>query len=194
MNATAAADMPDDVRIAAPHVEVIVEDDGWGDPSALVERAVVATLTHLALDPAVHEVSVLACDDDRIRVLNARFRGQDKPTNVLSWPAVDLAPDRPGEPPCPPDPGTADDPEPLGDIALALGVCRAEAAAEGKPFDHHLTHLVVHGVLHLLGHDHETDADAHLMEGHETAILAGLGIADPHAVEAETGLQGGRIR
>jgi probable rRNA maturation factor len=169
--------MPD-----APHVDVVVEDEGWGDPSALVERAVAATLTHLGHDPRVFEVSVLACDDARIRALNAEFRGKDAPTNVLSWPAVDLAPDTPGGLPQPPEPGAQDDPEGLGDIALARETCLAEAAQQGKPLDHHLTHLVVHSVLHLLGYDHETDADAHLMESTETAILAGLGIPDPYAV------------
>lgn len=178
----------------APHVEVIVEDDGWGDPGALIETAVAATLRHLNLDPASYEVSVLACDDARIRALNAQFRGKDAPTNVLSWPAVDLAPETPGAAPFAPDPGTPDDPEALGDIALALGVCRAEAAAAGIPFENHLTHLVVHSVLHLLGHDHETEPDALLMEGRERAILAGLGIPDPYAVAPDHGPPAGWTR
>ena len=178
----------------APHVETVVEDAGWGDPSALIEQAAAATLTRLGLDPQAYEISVLLCDDARIRALNADFRDQDKPTNVLSWPAVDLSPDNPGDPPYPPEPGSPDDPEALGDIALALGVCRAEAAAAGKPFDHHLTHLVVHAVLHLLGHDHETEVDALLMEGRETAILAEMGIPDPYAVAPDNGPQGGQNR
>ena len=168
--------MPD-----APHVDVIVEDSGWDDPTALITVAVGATLGHLGLDPAGYEVSVLCCDDARIRALNADFRGQDKPTNVLSWPAVDLSPEAPGAAPAPPDPGDPDDPVALGDIALALGVCRAEAEAAGKPFADHLTHLVVHATLHLLGHDHETELDAEVMESYETTILAGLGIPDPYA-------------
>jgi len=182
----------------APHVDILVEDPGWGDPSPRIEGAVAAVLAARGLDPAGYEVSVLLCDDARIRTLNAEFRGQDKPTNVLSWPAVDLAPDAPGDDPVEPDPGDPADPVALGDIALALGTCRAEAEAAGKPFDHHLVHLVVHAVLHLLGHDHETEADALLMEGRETAILAGMGIPDPYAVAPDDSagdlLAGGRIR
>jgi len=166
---------------ARAHVDVNIEDDGWGEIAPLVERAVAATLSHLGHDPLVLEVSVLACDDARIRALNARFRGKDAATNVLSWPAADLAPDQPGGQPHPPEAGAQDDPEPLGDIALARETCAAEAAAQGKPLDDHITHLVVHSVLHLLGYDHETDADAHLMETTETAILAQMGIPDPYA-------------
>jgi probable rRNA maturation factor len=177
---------------AAPHVEVIVEGGDWGDPSALIEGAVAGALAHLGLDPAVHEVSVLAADDARIRDLNARFRGQDKATNVLSWPAVDLRPDTPGAPPEPPDPGSPDDPTGLGDIALAWETCRAEAEAAGRPLAHHLTHLTVHATLHLLGYDHETEADALLMERLETAILAGMAIPDPYAVVAADSPLGGR--
>lgn len=169
--------MPD-----APHVDVMIEDAGWGDPGPLISRAVAATLVHLGHNPAVYEVSVLACDDTRIRVLNAGFRGKDAATNVLSWPAVDLGPDTPGGLPEPPEPGAQDDPEALGDIALARETCVAEAAQQGKPLDHHLTHLVVHSVLHLLGYDHDTEADAHLMETTETAILSGLGVPDPYAI------------
>jgi probable rRNA maturation factor len=178
----------------APNVDVVVEDEGWGDPGALISQAVAATLRSRHLAVQHYEVVVLLCDDVRIRALNAEFRGQDKPTNVLSWPAADLSPDRPGDDPVAPEPGSPEDPEALGDIALALGVCRAEAEASGKPLDHHLTHLVVHGVLHLLGHDHETEADALLMEARETTILASLGIPDPYAVAPEPGPQGGRNR
>lgn len=184
----------------APQVDVIVEDDGWGDPTALVTAAVGATLAHLGLDPAGYEVGVLCAGDERIRALNAEFRGQDKPTNVLSWPAVDLLPETSGAAPEPPEPGRPEDPVGLGDIALALGVCHAEAAAAGKPFAQHLSHLVVHATLHLLGHDHETEADADLMETRERAILAGLGIPDPYgsapgnSTEADPAdrLEGGR--
>jgi len=166
------------------HVDVIVEDDAWGDPTPVVERAVAATLRHLGHDPAVYEVSVLACNDARIRALNAEFRGKDAATNVLSWPAVDLSPEQPGGQPEPPEPGAQDDPEALGDIALARETCASEAAQQGKTLEDHLTHLVVHSVLHLLGYDHETDADAHLMETTETAILSGMGLADPYAALA----------
>lgn len=175
-----------------PQVDVLVEAPGWGDPTALITRAVAAALAHHGLDPAGYEVSVLACDDARIRVLNAEFRGQDKPTNVLSWPATDLAADTPGATPYPPDPGDADDPVPLGDIALALETCQTEATAAGRPLDWHIAHLSVHSVLHLLGYDHDLDADAVLMEARETAILATMGIPDPYGVAPDNRPGGGQ--
>ena len=110
-------------------------------------------------------VTILLTDDDSVRDLNARFRGKDYATNVLSFPA-------------PQNPEGH-----LGDIALAVGVCAREAAEQGKPHVHHLQHLVAHGVLHLLGYDHETDAEAEHMEGLERVILAGLGVPDPYAAE-----------
>lgn len=168
--------MPD-----AAQVEVIVEDDRWGDPSALIVQAATRVLAHLGHRPKDFEISVLAGDDARIRALNARFRGKDTATNVLSWPAVDLRPEAPGAQPEAPKPGTQDAPEALGDIALAFETCQAEAQALGRRFEDHLAHLVVHSVLHLLGYDHETEADARLMERTETAVLAGMGIADPYA-------------
>lgn len=179
--------MPD-----APHVDIIVEDEGWGDPSEVIVAAVAATLRHLGLRPAAYEVSVLACDDARIAALNAEFRGKPAPTNVLSWPAVDLRPEDPGETPEPPEPGTPDDPVALGDIALAWGVCTREAAEQGKPLAHHLAHLTVHSVLHLLGYDHELEDDALLMERLETAILAQMAIPDPYAVAADQSPSGSR--
>ena len=108
-------------------------------------------------------VTVLLTDDASIRDLNARFRGKDQPTNVLSFPAPETAAPH------------------LGDIALAYGVCAREAEAQGKSLQHHLMHLTAHGVLHLLGYDHETDAEAEEMEGMERAILATLGVSDPYA-------------
>lgn len=168
---------------AEAQVEVLVEDPRWGDPSARITAAVTHALVHLGHQPEVYEVSVLATDDAAIRLLNRDHRGKDAPTNVLSWPSADLAADTPGGMPEPPEPGAVDDPEGLGDIALAWDTCAREAEAEGKPFAHHLTHLVVHSLLHLLGYDHETEADAVLMETTETAILAGLGIPDPYGGE-----------
>lgn len=178
----------------APHVEVIVEDARWGDPSALIEAAVAAALAHLGLDPAGYEVSVLATDDARMRALNARFRGQDKPTNVLSWPAVDRRAETPGARPAPPGPGTPEAPEALGDIALARETCLREAAEAGRPLAHHLAHLTVHALLHLLGYDHETEADALLMERTEAAILASMAIPDPYAAAAADSPTDSRIR
>ena len=108
------------------------------------------------------DLTILLADDAVIRDLNARFRGKDVATNVLSFPAAASAHPH------------------LGDIALAHGVCANEAAAQGKRLADHLSHLVVHGVLHLLGHDHDADAQAEAMEALERTILSRLGIADPY--------------
>jgi probable rRNA maturation factor len=111
----------------------------------------------------------MLADDARIRELNRRWRGQDKPTNVLSFPAPE---------------GPPDDARFLGDIVLAFETVEQEARAEGKPLEHHLAHLAVHGALHLLGYDHERDSDADAMEQRERLILARLGIPDPYASAA----------
>lgn len=145
-------------------IEVEVEAGDWTDTvedvEAVVERAAVA-----ALGSASGGVVILLTDDETVRDLNARFRSKDRPTNVLSFPAADM-------------PGAA--PRPLGDIVLAYGVCAAEATDQGKTLTNHLTHLVVHGVLHLLGRDHEIEAEAEAMEAEERAVLARLGVADPY--------------
>lgn len=161
-------------------VELNTEDERWGDLAPLALRAASAGLAHLGHDPAVFEVSLLACDDARIQALNAQFRGKDRPTNVLSWPAWDLGAEEPGALPFPPEPGSADEPEALGDIALAFETCAREASEQGKAFDDHVAHLLVHSLLHLLGYDHEDPRDGDLMEKTEVAILATLGIADPY--------------
>ncbi|MCC5989643.1 MAG: rRNA maturation RNase YbeY [Pararhodobacter sp.] len=166
-------------------VEVNFEDPRWqGHELALeplAERAARATLAHLGLDLDGYEISLLACNDARIRALNAQFRGKDKATNVLSWPASDLAAGAEGAAPASPPPGSADEPEALGDIALAFETCMREAGDQGKAAGDHAAHLLVHSVLHLLGYDHEREGDARLMEQTETAILAKLGIADPYS-------------
>lgn len=162
-------------------IEAITETPDWDQDhlQATADRACGAVLARLDLDPEAWEVAVMGCDDARIAALNAEFRGKPAPTNVLSWPAQDLAPTRPGAWPPAPQPGPVP-PDELGDIAVAFGVCAAEAAAQGKPFDDHLTHLLVHATLHLLGFDHETDEDAALMEPLETEILATLGVKNPY--------------
>ena len=159
-------------------VEIEIEDPRWdaaGLP-AIAEVATTATLRHLGLDPMHFEVSLLACDDARIAELNGAFRDKAAPTNVLSWPGAVRAPAAPGGAPEAPDPA---DPE-LGDIAIAYDTCAAEAEAGGLSLADHTTHLIVHGVLHLLGYDHVHDADATRMEGFEVEILASLGVADPY--------------
>jgi len=165
------------------HLEINAEDPRWGDLDPLARAAVEATLQHLGHDPSLFEVSLLACDDARIRALNAGHRDKDKPTNVLSWPAWDLSPQTPGGAPEAPETGTPEDPEALGDIALAYETCQREAAEQGKPFTDHVTHLIVHSTLHLLGYDHESDADAALMEKTEVAVLALMGVGNPYADE-----------
>ena len=148
-------------------VDVIVEAEGWNavaDIDALARRAAAAAVD---IDDAEigdgEALDILLCDDARIRELNLNFRGLDKPTNVLSFPA----PDMPGQ-------------SALGDIAVAWETVSREALAEGKTVADHFAHMVVHGVLHLLGHDHEMDGEAEEMEALERAALKGLGIADPY--------------
>ncbi|WP_104020307.1 rRNA maturation RNase YbeY [Roseovarius nitratireducens] len=160
-------------------VEMIVEDARWNEAGleALASRAAQATLAHLGLDPELWEISLLACDDSRIMALNADFRDKPAATNVLSWPAEDRAPEAPGARPAPPEP----DVEPfLGDVAIAWETCAREAAEAGRPLADHVTHLVVHAVLHLLGYDHIRDPDATLMETTEITILGKLGVPDPY--------------
>ena len=145
-------------------IEVEVEDAAWTaalpDAEAVVVRAATA-----ALGAFEGDVVVLLTGDAEVRELNARFRDKDRPTNVLSFPAPESALPH------------------LGDLVLAYGVCAAEAEAQGKTLADHLSHLTVHGVLHLLGRDHEDDTEAEAMEAEERAILAGLGVADPYAGE-----------
>lgn len=159
-------------------IECMIEDPRWAELNLqdMARRAVQATLEALGLVDGPFIVSVLGCDDDRIATLNADFRGRPQPTNVLSWPSAERAAGVPGEMPLAPDPT---DPE-IGDIAISYGTCYAEAAQMGKTMSDHATHLLVHGTLHLLGYDHERDADATLMEGLEREILGNLNIADPY--------------
>ncbi len=164
--------------------ETIIEDEGWAalDLEARAEQAARAALAALGFDPDAFEIAVLGCDDARIAVLNADFRGKPQPTNVLSWPEEDLAPEAAGDTPLPPLPDD-DAPHFLGDIAIARETCLREAAEQRKSADHHITHLIVHAVLHLLGYDHVRDADATLMETLEARILGQMGIEDPYSAE-----------
>ena len=157
---------------AEPLVDVVIEDERWaaaGLPE-LAERAARAGLGLVGRDPDRHEVGLLGCDDKRIAVLNAEFRGKPQPTNVLSWPAFS------GPVPEPAGAGRLF----LGDLALAFDTCAREAEAAGIGLGDHAAHLVLHGLLHLLGHDHEEDAEAEAMEALESKILASMGIANPY--------------
>ncbi|MGB8276618.1 MAG: rRNA maturation RNase YbeY [Methylovirgula sp.] len=153
-------------------VDIAVESplwDAFDAAAALAETAIGAALRHAnAKLYAGAEISLLLCDDAFIRSLNARWRGQDKPTNVLSFPAA--------------DPATAPI---LGDIAIAYETMTREAAEEGKSLQAHFSHLIVHGVLHLIGYDHQDEAEAEAMEQLEREILAMLGIEDPYQLALE---------
>ncbi len=164
-------------------LDIVIEAGPWDTTrlTSLAQRAVRATLEHMGLDAEETEITLLACDDTRIATLNAEFRGKPAPTNVLSWPAQDLAPPTAGAAPPAPEHGF-DGMIELGDIALSYDTCTREAAGSGKPMDDHLTHLIVHGVLHLLGYDHIRDGDAALMERFEVEILGNLGLDDPYTI------------
>ncbi|WP_213775686.1 rRNA maturation RNase YbeY [Bradyrhizobium sp. dw_78] len=156
-----------------PITEVLVAAACWqneADAEAVIRHAIEIAAEMAGADVGETELAIMLTDDAGIRTLNSNWRGIDKPTNVLSFPA--LQPDGPG--------GPDDAPRMLGDIAIAYETMRKEADDEQKPFDHHLSHLAVHGFLHLIGYDHETDADAEIMEALETQILAQLGIPDPY--------------
>jgi probable rRNA maturation factor len=165
-----------------PFVDCVIEDSRWDalGLNDLADRAARAAFHDLALRVDGFQIVVMGCDDARIAALNADFRGKPQPTNVLSWPAEDFAPDIPGEAPARPAPGAPDDPAPLGDIAIAWETCVREAAEHGKTVSDHATHLLVHATLHLLGYDHVRDGDAAVMEALEVRILDKLGIADPY--------------
>ncbi|MEL6573096.1 MAG: rRNA maturation RNase YbeY [Pseudomonadota bacterium] len=160
-------------------VDCIIEDMRWNDLALenLATQASDATLDRLGLEPSIFDISLLACDDARIAVLNADFRDKPKATNVLSWPSAERAAMTPGEMPVLPAPGPEAE---LGDIAIAYDTCAKEAADQRKSMSEHVTHLLVHGTLHLLGFDHENSPDAALMEGLEVEILGKLGLPDPY--------------
>lgn len=166
-----------------PLVDTLTEDARWEGIGLadLAEAAARATLARLHLPVAGFQISLLGCTDSRIAALNADFRGKPQPTNVLSWPSEERAAESDGGVPARPRPGPAEDPEELGDVAIAWETCTREADAAGRSMQDHVTHLLVHGTLHLLGYDHIRDKDAALMEGLEVEILASLGVADPYA-------------
>jgi probable rRNA maturation factor len=151
----------------SPEVSFVVEDANWKKARLLAQlkRAASFAWTKAKHAKTHHQFTILLTDDAKLKELNAQFRGKNKPTNVLSFPA-------------------SGDETYLGDIAIAFGVTAREAKDGGKPFAAHATHLVVHGVLHLLGYDHERDREAREMEALEIRILAELGIANPYVARS----------
>ncbi|WP_295881230.1 rRNA maturation RNase YbeY [uncultured Bartonella sp.] len=152
------------------HYDMAINADGWQNEETLrqlVDGVLQATLLELGFDNIDSELSLVFSNDADIREINAKWRHIDKPTNVLSFPAFAL---QPGQ-----EPG-----EILGDIVIARETVEREAAEEDKSFDDHLSHLVVHGLLHLMGYDHQNDDEAEQMEALERKILASLGISDPY--------------
>ncbi|HEY1631137.1 MAG TPA: rRNA maturation RNase YbeY [Rhizomicrobium sp.] len=138
-------------------IKLVVADENWK------QRGLCARLTRaagLGLGRRKGDVTILLTTSRKLRALNHQFRGKDKPTNVLSFPG--------------------DEKGYLGDIAIAYGVARAEARREKRPLIDHAAHLALHGTLHLLGYDHETDREAEVMEALETKLLARMGVADPY--------------
>jgi probable rRNA maturation factor len=158
-------------RLQPPSVEIVVASRRWTKrrgAAALLRRAITAAAAAVA---ATGEVAVLLTDDSSIRALNRDWRQRNAPTNVLSFPAPETPAVRGAMPP-------------LGDIVIAYETTEREALAERKPFAHHLTHLAVHGFLHLVGYDHVDNVEAEEMEGLEAAILARLDVPDPYAGRA----------
>jgi probable rRNA maturation factor len=181
-----------DLALRAPEIEAAVEDPAWeaalGDPAALAAEGAAMALAAAGTPPDGLSISVLFASDDAIADLNARFRGKDGPTNVLSWPAEDLAPETPGGAPRAPSRLSWDgEAAPLGDLALAYGTCAQEAEAAGLALRTHALHLVLHGTLHLLGFDHETEPDADRMERLESEAMVAAGLPDPYFAQSKEG-------
>jgi probable rRNA maturation factor len=174
---------PRGAKAAAPKVDILVQSSLWKREAKIAAqlRAAIAAAAACLRDADVPDpaaalpgdagaaaLALLLSDDAAVRVLNRDWRGQDKATNVLSFPA------RPGE-------GAPGEPAHWGDIVIAYETTAREAQEAGRPFAQHAAHLAVHGFLHLAGYDHEKDTDAEVMEGLERAILARIGIPDPYA-------------
>ncbi len=156
----------------SPTLDILIDDQGWNaavpDAEARAGTAAGAALAGAGFG-AAGAISLLLADDETIAALNRDHRGKDGPTNVLSFPAEDM-------------PAIPDQPQPLGDIAMALGVVQREAMAAGIPITAHFTHLIVHASLHLIGYDHQMEADAERMESLEIAVLEGLGVPNPYEI------------
>lgn len=151
-------------------IEIVEEAGDWSPVEVARRIGAIADAVAGYVDGADGTVALVLADDAFVRDLNRRFRGKDKPTNVLSFPDDDTLPT-----------GISSQSSHLGDVVLAVETLAREAKSDEKSINDHFTHLAVHGILHLLGYDHETDEDAAAMESLETEILADLGVADPYA-------------
>lgn len=143
-------------------VTILTHDPRWKGLAPTVRRAAEAALAKLRVKKSA--VTIVLSNDDEVQALNHQYRYKNKPTNVLSFPDGSV------------EAGATQ----LGDILLAYEIIAREADEQGKKLKHHLTHLTIHGVLHLLGHDHEVENEAEAMESLEITILSGMGIANPY--------------
>jgi probable rRNA maturation factor len=166
----------------APDLRIVleIEDPRWAaalpDAYEILDRAIGLALSGLDAGGRPVEVGVRLVDDGAIQGLNRDWRGRDKPTNVLSFPLG--------------DPGPVTDPDfpwLIGDIVMSYDTVMAESARDGKTLAHHFAHLAIHATLHLIGHDHEDDSEAEIMEAAEVALLGELGIADPYITPQSAG-------
>ena len=168
-------------QIGTSLIDVLVQSPRWKKQpraAAIVRKAIQAAAK--ATSTRLPELAIVLTDDSAIQALNRDWRGFDKPTNVLSFPAPKRrAGSRQGGSSVGNSLGNS-----LGDVIIAFQTVAREAAGEGKLFKHHLAHLAVHGFLHLLGYDHETDREARTMERLEVKILAGLGVPDPYVEQS----------
>lgn len=154
------------------YIDILIEDPAWGGEDKwlkLSEKVVAALSAELDIDLTNHEVSIVLSNDAAIKILNAKWRNKDKATDVLSFPAPTLDLDI-----------THQEPKPLGDIILAYETIQKDRAKYNKDLESHMAHIILHGFLHLLGYDHETDEEANIMEGLEISILDRLNIANPY--------------
>lgn len=169
------------MKQSEPKLDIVLEaeDPRWlqalPNVSLLLKKALTLALTGLPAGNHAIEVGVRLVDDGTIQGLNRDWRGRDKPTNVLSFPLGD------------PGPVTDEDfPWLIGDIVMSYDTVVAESIRDLKPLEHHVVHLAIHAALHLIGHDHEDEAEAEAMEAAEVSLLDNLGIPDPYTPQALT--------